>query len=137
MSHRLRSYRASGGVVATICLLGTLPIALHALEPEASSISWRTEYGAALEEAVSRNQLLWIQFTGPWCPNCLRMEQESFPVLAIREHAQRSFVPVKLRSDVNEELALGFSLSGLPASVIVAPSRDVIAVHQGYLDARE
>src|SRR5262245_11975543 len=65
------------------------------------------------------------------------MEQESFPVLAIREHAQRSFVPVKLRSDVNEELALGFSLSGLPASVIVAPSRDVIAVHQGYLDARE
>ena len=61
------------------------------------------------------------------------MEQDSFPHPAIREHARRSFVPVKLRSDINEELALSFELSGLPATVIVAPSRQVISVRQGYL----
>jgi YHS domain-containing protein len=38
---------------------------------------------------------------------------------------------------VNEELALGFDLSGLPATVIVAPSRQVVAVRQGYLGPDE
>ena len=69
----------------------------------------------------------------PWCPNCTRMEQDSFSHPAIRGHARQSFVPVKLRADANEELALHFELSGLPATVIVAPSREVLAVRQGYL----
>jgi YHS domain-containing protein len=106
-------------------------------DPDPEAISWRTDYARALDEARTRNQLLWIQFTGPWCPNCSRMEQDSFPHPTIREHARRSFVPVKLRSDVNEELALGFELSGLPATVIVAPSREVVAIHQGYLGPEE
>ena len=110
-------------------------------DPEAGAepglITWRTDYARALDEAKTRNQLIWIQFTGPWCPNCTRMEQDSFPHPAIRAHAERSFVPVKLRSDVNEELALGFGLSGLPATVILAPSREVFVVRQGYLGPDE
>jgi len=109
----------------------------QASEDDAEGISWRTDYTRALEEARTRNQLLWIQFTAPWCPNCTRMEQDSFAHPAIREHARRSFVPVKLRSDGNEELALSFELSGLPATVIVAPSRQVILVRQGYLGPGE
>jgi YHS domain-containing protein len=61
------------------------------------------------------------------------MERDSFVDPSIRGQAQRSFVPLKLRADENQELALRFELSGLPATVIVAPSREVIAVRQGYL----
>lgn len=100
-------------------------------------ISWRDDYGGALEEARTTNRLVWIQFTGPWCPNCLRMERDSFPDADIIEHAQRSFVPLKLRSDVHERLAVGFNLSGLPATVLVAPTREIIAVRQGYLGPDE
>jgi YHS domain-containing protein len=113
------------------------PGTIGASEADPEAISWRTDYARGLEEARTRHQLLWIQFTGPWCPNCTRMEQDSFPHPSIRQHARRSFVPVKLRSDENEELALDFDLSGLPATVIVAPSREVIAVRQGYLGPRE
>ena len=100
-------------------------------------ISWRDDYGGALEEAKATNRLLWIQFTGPWCPNCMRMERDSFPDADVIEHAQRSFVPLKLRSDVHEQLALGFNLSGLPATVLVAPTREIVAVRQGYLGPDE
>jgi YHS domain-containing protein len=55
----------------------------------------------------------------------------------IREHAQRSFVALRLRSDTNEELALSFDLSGLPATVIVSPAREVVALRQGYLSPEE
>jgi YHS domain-containing protein len=127
---------ALAGAALALISIANMSI-LHASEPGPEEIAWRTDYGQALGEARERDQLLWIQFTGPWCPNCTRMEQDSFPHPAIREHARRSFVPVKLRADFNEELALGFGLSGLPATVIVAPSREVVAVHQGYLGPDE
>ena len=104
--------------------------------PEAGP-SWRSDYGAALAEAKSSDRLLWLQFTGPWCPNCLRMEQDSFPSPSVVARTRSDFVPVKLRADVDEELALNFNLTGLPATVIVDPSRNVLAVHQGYLGPAE
>ena len=42
-------------------------------------------------------------------------------------------MPVKLRSDIHEQLALSFNLSGLPATIIVSPNREILASHQGYL----
>ena len=124
------------GFVWAIAASSLLSIA-NAESPETvpDAISWREDYGEALVEARASDHLLWIQFTGPWCPNCQRMEQDSFTDSAIREHSRTDFVPLKLRSDVNEELALSFDLSGLPASVIVDPSRQVLSVHQGYLRA--
>jgi YHS domain-containing protein len=104
---------------------------------EAVPIAWREDYGGALEEARVSNRLVWIQFTGPWCPNCLRMERDSFPDADVIDHTQRSYVPLKLRSDVHERLALSFNLSGLPATVLVAPTREVLAVRQGYLGPDE
>jgi YHS domain-containing protein len=132
-SHPYRMYRAATGASAILVLMGWALVPTVAAGDEPESISWRTDYSRALEEAQSRKQLLWIQFTAPWCPNCTRMEQDSFSHPAIRGHARRSFVPVKLRADANEELALHFELSGLPATVIVSPSREVLAVRQGYL----
>jgi YHS domain-containing protein len=137
LPQRSCAHRVCTGVSVVMILMGSALGVIGASETDSQAISWRTDYARALEEARSKDQLLWIQFTGPWCPNCTRMEQDSFPHPTIREHAQRSFVPVKLRSDVNEELALSFELSGLPATVIVAPSREVIAVRQGYLGPAE
>ena len=77
-----------------------------AVAPDPDPIAWRDDYGTALEEARAANRLLWIQFTGPWCPNCTRMERESLPHPAVVQHARESFVPLKLRSDVHEQLAL-------------------------------
>ena len=108
-----------------------------AAEPDSDSITWRVDYAGALEEARATNRLLWIQFTGPWCPNCTRMERDCFPDPAIIQQARRSFIPLKLRSDVHEQLALGFDLSGIPATVIVEPTRQVVAIRQGYLGPDE
>ena len=69
---------------------------------------------ALLEECRAANRLLWIQFTGPWCPNCTRMEQDSFFHPAIIEHSAHSFLPVKLRSDLNEQLVAALGLTGHP-----------------------
>ena len=79
---------------------------------EPPSIDWRDDYAGALEDARAANRLLWIQFTGPWCPNCTRMERDSFPHPAIVEHSQRSFVPLKLRSDLERTARGGLQSHG-------------------------
>ena len=65
------------------------------------------------------------------------MERDTFPATSIVQHAQDNFIPLKLRSDVHEQLAVSFNLSGIPATIVVAPSRDVLAVSQGYLSPAE
>jgi YHS domain-containing protein len=132
-----RNGRAAPGLSFAMAIFCAGQIGLTALAAEPESIAWRDEYDRALEEARAANRLLWIQFTGPWCPNCTRMERDSFPDPAIVQHARDSFIPLKLRSDMHEQLAISFNLSALPATIIVAPSREVIAIHQGYLGPAE
>jgi YHS domain-containing protein len=129
--------RVVPGVFAALAASSLLAGAPAASEPSADAIPWRDDYGSALAEARQSGRLLWIQFTGPWCPNCTRMEQDSFGRPAILGRARDGFVPVKLRSDANEELAVGFGLTGIPASVVVDPSLRVLDVHQGYLGPDE
>ncbi|MGO9914060.1 MAG: thioredoxin family protein [Isosphaeraceae bacterium] len=123
------------GLALTWLVAGSGERCARAAQPD--SIRWRADYASALEEAKTADRLLWIQFTGPWCPNCTRMERDSFPAPPVVQHAEESFIPVKLRTDIYEQLALSFNLSAIPASIVVAPSREVVAVQQGYLGPAE
>jgi YHS domain-containing protein len=135
--HRMcRSWVVAGFQLVSSLAIGVLGAGgVRAEQPGA--IAWRTDYATALEEARAGNRLLWIQFTGPWCPNCTRMDRETFTDPDVVRHAERAFVPLKLRSDVHEQLALSFELSSLPATILVTPAREVVAVHQGFLDGDE
>src|SRR5437879_2363849 len=86
-----------------------------------TTTAWRSNYEQAKAEAKSKNLLLWVQFTGPWCHFCQRMDSETFVSPAVTSAAHGKFVPVKLRSDVYESLALKFGLSGLPSTIILRP----------------
>jgi len=131
--------RSAGSVaVLSLFLFGAAYISPAALGGVPETISWRSDYNTAYYEAKDSKRLIWIQFTGPWCPNCRRMEHDSFPQPKIVEHAKESFIPVKLRSDENEDLALRFNLTGLPATVIIDPTnRSILSLQQGYLGPDE
>ena len=135
--HVLRPKLAGLRLALALGVLGLLFPDPYAAADERATIVWREDYAGAMEDARAGNRLLWIQFTGPWCPNCTRMENDSFAHPAIVEHAQRSYVPLKLRSDLNEQLVAAFNLTAIPATVVVTPNRDVIAFHQGYLGPQE
>lgn len=124
--------------VLSLLLVGMGFATSEAAEAPPESIAWRSEYDSAFLEAKTAGRLLWVQFTGPWCPNCKRMERDSFPQPRIVEQVRESLIPVKLRSDENEDLAVRFGLTGLPATVLVDPeSQRIIALHQGYLGPDE
>ena len=101
---------------------------------DVKKIAWREDLGQAQLEAKSRDLLLWIQFTGPWCGNCRRMERAAFvdPAIVVESHDR--FVPVKLRSDEYESLTQSLGLSVLPSTVIVRPNGEVVDKFEGYAE---
>jgi YHS domain-containing protein len=102
-----------------------------------NGIPWRTDLGTAQVEAKEKNLVLWLQFTGPWCPNCRRLDRGAFVHPAVVSSSREQFVPIKLRSDEFEGLALSLGLSVLPSTVLVRPNGEVINKLEGYADPNE
>jgi YHS domain-containing protein len=128
-----RSIRAS--LAACVTLAWPLLAALAVRAADSYAIAWHQDLQLAREEARAKDRPIWIQFSGPWCHFCERMERESFIHPRIVRQARLSFVPVKLRVDVHEAVALQLGLRGLPATIILKPSGEEVARHEGYLDA--
>jgi len=120
-------------IASLVPLLAASPA--QAIEPH--GVAWRTDLGTAQAESRARNLPLWIQFTGPWCVNCRRMERGAFVNPAVVASSHEMFVPVKLRSDEFEPLAIRLGLTVLPSTVIVKPTGEVIDKWEGYGDPGE
>ena len=111
------------------------PTAVAADDPK--KISWRDDLAQAQAEAKSRDTLLWIQFSGPWCVNCRRMDRAAFADPGVLVEARERFVPVKLRSDEHEALAQSLGLTMLPSTVLVRPNGEVVDKWEGYAEPDE
>ena len=121
-------------IAAGLALGGILGATTPSLALGATPIEWRGDLTAARAEAGALDRLVWVQFTGSWCHFCHRIEREAFVDPRVLHLASVDFIPVKLRSDAHEELALGYGLSSLPATVILRPGGEVVAKVQGYVD---
>ena len=101
---------------------------------ETPKIEWRQDLASAQAEARSRDLLLWMQFTGPWCINCRRMDRATFVHTGVVARSRDQFVPIKLRSDEYEALALNLGLTSLPSTVIVRPNGEIVEKYEGFVE---
>lgn len=102
---------------------------------EPRGIAWRTDFYAARAEARARNLPLWVQFTGPWCLYCRLMDQNAFVQPGVVARSQH-FIPVKVRSDLHEDLVVHYGVTNLPTTIILSPSGTMILGRtKGYNDS--
>src|SRR5947208_2464595 len=113
-------------------LLAPTPSTARAAEPPA--IPWRSDFAAARAESRSQGRPLWVQFTGPWCGYCRLMERESFTRPEVIAAARDQFVPVQVRSDLQPELVAQFGVEGLPSTILLSPTGQVLGRLEGYAD---
>src|SRR4051794_31838253 len=126
-----RPQRVGRGLCAVswLVVIGCAPV----LARGAEAIPWRSDFRRAEAEARAQDRLLWLQFTGSWCPNCVRLEREAFVPPKVVGHACQSFAPVKLQSEEHEDLVERFGLTGIPATILITPRGEVVARHEGYI----
>lgn len=130
----IRRPRPVRGALVLLILL----TARHSLQAGPAPIPWRTNFDSALREAKARERPLWIQFTGPWCIFCRKMDRETFVVPEIVALSRDDFIPVKIRGDEREDLVQYFGIGGLPATIILAPDgTTMLGRREGFADGAE
>ncbi len=132
--HTSRLGRVGFLALLALGLIGPIASKSTLAADDAPKIDWREDLGQAQAEAKSRDLLLWIQFTGPWCINCRRMDRATFVHPGVVARSRDHFVPVKLRSDEHEALAQSLGLTSLPSTVIVRPNGEVVEKYEGYVE---
>ena len=130
----LRLNRVAIAALLAFGLVGPLAAPACLGADDSKKVNWREDLAQAQAEAKSRDLLLWIQFTGPWCINCRRMDRATFVHAGVVVQSRDSFVPVKLRSDEHEALAQSLGLTSLPSTVIVRPNGEVVEKYEGYIE---
>lgn len=128
-----RPVRFGAGLFLTMALAGLAPTTARC--DGQGTIQWRGDLHRALQEARERNLLVWVQFTGPWCPSCHRMERESLTNPRVVAASRERFVPVKLRTDAHEALVAHFGLEGIPATILLKPSGEVVSKNEGFVES--
>lgn len=98
-----------------------------------SEISWLTDYDAALKQAQATNKLVVIDFYAPWCSYCKRMDKKTFMDSKVQQRLA-GFVPLKIDTDKQPELAKKYGVEGLPTMVVIDASGKPLAGGVGYLE---
>jgi len=140
MQPRFVSGRAAQRTLAALLVIASLSSRTHTtqssdtFEPIEKTLTWLGDYGEALRASVAAQRPAWIQFTGPWCPNCHKMDKETFRNPKVIERLSKHFVTAKISCENDAELALSFGFTQLPSSVLISPDGKILARHEGFAD---
>jgi len=104
---------------------------ITAVPPAANEDAWiegqpfRTDFAAALDEAVRDQKPLLIYFTADWCTYCRQLRRDVFDRSEFR-NAAKNFVCVRVDADRRPELAAEYRVRAFPTMVLAGPGGTAI-----------
>ena len=112
--------------------------------PTVATLSWPTNYAAAVSQAKAEHKKILLYFTGSdWCVNCFRLDDEVFSKPAFADYARDHLVQVELDFPIhkelpddltkqNEALQEKYQVENLPTLVLLDADEHELAWIQGY-----
>lgn len=126
-------YKKKRGVVLSAALLlFCLAFPLSGGCAEASSIRWQPfEEGMALGK--SEGKKIYISFYTNNCSFCRRMQLETFRDPSVVSFMNEFFVPIRVNSNRDREIAMNFRVRGVPDNWFMMSDGEIIGRRPGYI----
>lgn len=117
--------------VATLVLLGFIACA-SASTASSTGIKWYSyEEGMALGKKLGKK--VFIDFYADWCGYCRMMDGSTFKDASVIAILNRDFIPVKVHSDEEKEIALKYNIRALPNIAFISEDGKNIGSLPGYI----
>jgi thioredoxin 1 len=86
-----------------------------------STIPWREDYAAALEESKSSGKPVLVVFSASWCPPCKTMKREVWPDAEVAAAVESGFVPMYVDVDLKQygPVVQRYNVRGIPSILIL------------------
>jgi len=107
--------------------------ATHAISNE---IQWQT-YQNGITSAQSEGQKIFLHFFASWCGYCKIMDQKTFKDASVVQYLNENFIPIKVETDQQRELAIQYRVTGLPSNWFLQTDSEKIANRPGYISPEE
>lgn len=94
--------------------------------PPLSSIAWRTDLMAALQDAQRTGKLVLVDFSADWCPPCIAMKHDVWPDDAVENAVARSYIPVLIDVDTDTSVSERYGVRGIPTILVLDANGQVM-----------
>lgn len=81
------------------------------------------------------NKKLFVHFWAEWCTYCKKMEKNTFQDAAVIAYLNANFIPVKVNTSSERELAAQYNIRPIPDNWFLAPNGERISNQAGYIEA--
>lgn len=127
-------------------LAAAFALSLSAL---AADPTWLTDLPKAKAQAKAEGKLVLMDFTGSdFCPPCIRLAKEVFPIKEFSDYAKQHLVlvevdfPIKKKQPpelkaANEALAKEFKVDGYPTLIVLTPDGKKLGELEFDADAKQ
>ena len=97
-------------------------------------IKWHA-YKEGLALAKQEGKKIFVHFYADWCAYCKKMENETLKNSAVIDYLNQNFIPVRVNSDKDRDLAHNYYIRGLPSTWFVSETGEKISSLPGYISA--
>lgn len=102
----------------------------------ADKIEWHTYQTGTARSGIEKKKVF-LYLYADWCTYCAEMERTTFQSPAVIATLNRNFIPIRVDSDREKEIAALFRVKGLPDSWFLAENGEVIGHRPGYITAEQ
>ncbi len=117
--------------VVTLVLLALI-VSASSSTAASSEIKWYSyEDGMALGKKLGKK--VFIDFYADWCGFCRMMDGSTYRDASVIAILNRDFIPVKVHSDKEKEIALRYDIRALPSIALISEDGTRIGSVPGYI----
>lgn len=120
--------------LAALVVLESWPTMRAWTHPEL--VTWRTDYAAARQDAMTMHRPVLIDFYAAWCGPCQAMIQDTWSDQAVAD-AVKNYTSIRVDIDKDPATAEGFGIGTIPTMVILDAAGNPMKAHTGYLGPAE
>lgn len=117
-------------IIAVCCLSGPVAPASTSAD-EKPKIKWY-DYKDGLEASEAENKIIFLTFYADWCTYCKLMDQKTFTDASVVSNLNKDFVPIKVNSDKEREIAKMYRVTGLPDSWFIS-EKGILGRRPGFI----